>query len=139
MQVTVAGSFFKNQRDRIDEKVEQALKEKASEIVSDAVDLSPVDTGAFVESWQINPRGDRTRRSRSPSGRPSLSEAGKQSKREEERSRLMSRVESFDYEKLTGFTVTNTAPHINSINQNNNLRTGLSPSEIKAVLIDRHR
>jgi hypothetical protein len=138
MQVTVARSFFKKM-DLLKERTEQAVKVKASEIVSDAVDLSPVDTGAFVESWQINPRGDRTRRSRSPAGRPRLSEAGRQAKREEERARLMARVASFDFEQLSGFTVTNTAPHIGSINQNNNLKTGLSPSEIQAVLKDRHR
>ena len=57
MQVTVAKSFFKK-IESINEKVEVEIKKKASEIVSDAVDYSPVDTGAFVESWQINPRGE---------------------------------------------------------------------------------
>ena len=51
MQVTVAKSFFKK-IDLLKEKAEQEIKNKASDIVSDAVDLSPVDTGAFVESWK---------------------------------------------------------------------------------------
>jgi hypothetical protein len=131
MQVTVATSFFKK-LDLLQEKLEQGVKDKASDIVSEAVDLSPVDTGAFVESWQINPRGERT-------GRPKLPEGSKQTKREEEKSRLLSRVESFDLEQLTGFTVTNRAPHIAEMNKSDRLKTGLSPSEIQAVLKDRFR
>lgn len=138
MQATVAKSFFQKLK-LVEERVEQQIEEKASEIVSYAVDVSPVDTGAFVESWQINPRGERSGRSRSPRGRESLSEAGKQAKREEEKSRLMSRVASFDYKQLSGFTITNTAPHIGQINGNDNLRTGLKPSEIQAVIKDRFR
>jgi len=138
MQVTVATSFFKK-LDLLKEKAEQAVKDKASDIVSDAVDLSPVDTGAFVESWQINPRGEQTARSRSSAGRPKLPEGTKQTKREEEKSRLLSRVESFDIEQLSGFTVTNRAPHIAEMNKSDRLKTGLSPSEIQAVLKDRHR
>jgi hypothetical protein len=57
MQVTVAQSFFKKIA-LLEEKVEQRVMEKASDIVTDAVDQSPVHTGAFVESWQINPRGE---------------------------------------------------------------------------------
>jgi|TARA_R110000782_G_C14453446_1_gene372431 hypothetical protein len=138
MQVTVATSFFKK-LDLLQEKLEQGVKDKASDIVSEAVDLSPVDTGAFVESWQINPRGERTARSRSAVGRPKLPEGSKQTKREEEKSRLLSRVESFDLEQLTGFTVTNRAPHIAEMNKSDRLKTGLSPSEIQAVLKDRFR
>lgn len=138
MQVTVARSFFKKLED-LEEITERAVKVKADEIISDAVDLSPVDTGAFVESWQINPRGDRARRSRSPVGRPSIPEAGKQAKREQEKGRLSARVTSFDLEQLDGFTLTNGAPHINYINKNPKLKTGLSPSEIQVVLRDRHR
>lgn len=138
MQVTVAKSFFKK-IEALEDKVEAEIKNKASEIVSDAVDYSPVDTGAFVESWQINPRGERTRRSRSSAGRPKLPEGSKQGKRESEKARLMSRVASFDLEQLSGFTVTNGAPHIGKMNKNPRLRTGLSPSEIQAVLRDRHR
>ena len=138
MQVTVAKSFFKK-IEAINDKVEVEIKKKASEIVSDAVDYSPVDTGAFVESWQINPRGERSRRSRSSAGRPKLPEGSKQGKRESEKSRLMSRVASFDFEQLSGFTITNGAPHADKINKNPKLRTGLSPSEIQAVLRHRHR
>jgi|TARA_R110000851_G_scaffold147401_1_gene287279 hypothetical protein len=138
MQVTVAKSFFKK-IDLLKEKAEQEIKNKASDIVSDAVDLSPVDTGAFVESWQINPRGERTSRSRSSANRPKLPEGSKQAKREEEKSRLLGRVESFDLEQLSGFTVTNRAPHIAEMNKSDRLRTGYSPSEIQAVLKDRFR
>lgn len=137
MQVTVAKSFFKKIKS-IEDKFEVEIKKKASEIVADAVDYSPVDTGAFVESWQINPLGERSRRSRSSAGRPKLPEASKQGKRESEKSRLMSRVASFDLEQLSGFTVTNGAPHIGEMNKSSRLRTGLSPSEIKVVLRDRH-
>lgn len=138
MQVTVAKSFFKK-IELVEAELEKAVKDKASEIVSDAVDLSPVYTGAFVESWQINTRGDRSARARSSAGRTPIKDGAKQVKREEEKSRLLGRVASFDVEILDGFTVTNRAPHIPYIEENQRLRTGLAPSEIQAILKDRHR
>jgi hypothetical protein len=137
MQVTVAQSFFKKIA-LLEEKVEQRVMEKASEIVTDAVDQSPVHTGAFVESWQINPRGERSRLARSSAGRNPLPEGAKEAKRETEKSRLLSRVASFDFSTLDGFTLTNTAPHSKFIEENPRLRTGLKPSEIQAYLRDKH-
>ena len=137
MQVTVGKSLFK-QVDLLGQKLESAVMEKASDIVTDAVDLSPVHTGAFVESWQINPRGERSRRARSSAGRTPLPEGAKEAKRETEKSRLLSRVASFDFSTLDGFTLTNTAPHNEFIEENPRLRTGLKPSEIQAYLRDKH-
>ena len=137
MQVTVAQSFFKKIA-LLEEKVEQRVMEKASDIVTDAVDRSPVYTGAFVESWQINPRGERSRRARSSAGRTPLPEGAKEAKRETEKSRLLSRVASFDFSTLDGFTVTNTAPHNKFIEENPRVYTGLKPSEIQAYLRNKH-
>jgi hypothetical protein len=137
MQVTVARSFF-NKIALLEEKVEQKVMEKASDIVTDAVDLSPVYTGAFVESWQINPRGERSRRARSSAGRTPLPEGAKEAKRETEKSRLLSRVASFDFSTLDGFTLTNTAPHNEFIEENPRVYTGLKPSEIQAYLRNKH-
>jgi len=137
MQVTVAQSFFKK-LDMLEQKVEQKVKKIASEIVTDAVDVSPVHTGAFVESWQINTRGDRSRRARTSKGRSPLPEGAKGAKRETEKARLLSRVASFDFSKLDGFTITNTAPHNNLIEENPRIYTGLKPSEIQGYLRDRH-
>jgi hypothetical protein len=137
MQVTVGKSLFK-QVDLLGQKLESAVMEKASDIVTDAVGLSPVHTGAFVESWQINPRGERSRRARSSAGRTPLPEGAKEAKRETEKSRLLSRVASFDFSTLDGFTLTNTAPHNEFIEENPRLRTGLKPSEIQAYLRDKH-
>jgi hypothetical protein len=138
MQVTVAQSFFKDQIGILREKVDLAVAKKASEIVSDAVDQSPVHTGAFVESWQINPRGERSRRARSSAGRNPLPEGAKEAKRETEKSRLLSRVASFDFSTLDGFTLTNTAPHNKFIEENPRVYTGLKPSEIQAYLRNKH-
>jgi hypothetical protein len=137
MQVTVARSFF-NKIALLEEKVEQRVMDKASDIVTDAVDQSPVHTGAFVESWQINPRGERSRRARSSAGRTPLPEGAKEAKRETEKSRLLSRVASFDFSTLDGFTVTNTAPHNKFIEENPRVYTGLKPSEIQAYLRNKH-
>jgi hypothetical protein len=137
MQVTVAQSFFKKIA-LLEEKVEQRVMEKASDIVTDAVDQSPVHTGAFVESWQINPRGERSRRARSSAGRNPLPEGAKEAKRETEKSRLLSRVASFDFSTLDGFTLTNTAPHSKFIEENPRVYTGLKPSEIQAYLRNKH-
>ena len=137
MQVTVGKSLFK-QVDLMGQKLESAVMEKASDIVTDAVGLSPVHTGAFVESWQINPRGERSRRARSSAGRTPLPEGAKEAKRETEKSRLLSRVASFDFSTLDGFTVTNTAPHNKFIEENPRVYTGLKPSEIQAYLRNKH-
>ena len=137
MQVTVAQSFFKKIA-LLEEKVEQRVMDKASDIVTDAVDKSPVYTGAFVESWQINPRGERSRRARSSAGRTPLPEGAKEAKRETEKSRLLSRVASFDFSTLDGFTLTNTAPHNEFIEENPRVYTGLKPSEIQAYLRNKH-
>ena len=137
MQVTVAQSFFKKIA-LLEEKVEQRVMDKASDIVTDAVDQSPVYTGAFVESWQINPRGERSRRARSSAGRTPLPEGAKEAKRETEKTRLLSRVASFDFSTLDGFTVTNTAPHKKLIEENPRVYTGLKPSEIQAYLRNKH-
>lgn len=138
MQVTIAKSFF-TKMDSLSARVSEVVKEKATEIISDAVDLSPVDTGAFVESWQINPRGDRTARSRTSAGRPRLPEGAKQAKREEEKARLIGRVESFDMKDLKGFTITNRAPHLEFIERNPNIKPPFKrPSEIGAILRNKH-
>ena len=137
MQVTVGKSLFK-QVDLMGQKLESAVMEKASDIVTDAVGLSPVHTGAFVESWQINPRGERSRRARSSAGRTPLPEGAKEAKRETEKSRLLSRVASFDFSTLDGFTLTNTAPHNEFIEENPRVYTGLKPSEIQAYLRNKH-
>lgn len=137
LQVTVAKSFF-TKLESLSARVEEVVKDKATKVISDAVDLSPVDTGAFVESWEINPRGERAARSRTSAGRPRLSEGAKRSKREEEKARLISRVESFDLQELTGFTLTNRAPHLEFIERNPLLKTGVKPSVIKATLRDRY-
>jgi len=138
MQVTVGKSFFKKM-DAVTAKMGEVVKDRAIEIVSEAVNLSPVDTGAFVESWQVNPRGDRTALARSAAGRPSLPAGAKQAKREQEKARLVGRIESFDTEKLDGFTITNRAPHIPLIELNNRLKTGLNPKEIFAIIRNKHR
>ena len=137
MQVTIAKSFF-TKMDKLSLKVEEVVKAKATEIVTDVVDLSPVDTGAFVESWQINPSGDRTSRARSSAGRTSLPAGAKQAKREEEKARLLTRVASFDMDELRGFTITNRAPHIPYIEQKPFLKTGIKPSEIGAILRNKY-
>jgi hypothetical protein len=138
MRVTVAKSFFNMLEQKIEQKVEQKIKDKASEIVTDAVGVSPVHTGAFVESWEINPRGERSSRARSSAGRSPLPEGAKEAKREVEKDRLLSRVASFDFATLDGFTLTNAAPHNEFIEENPNLRTGFSPSEIQAYLRNKH-
>ena len=138
MQVTVGKSFFKKM-DAVTAKMGEVVKDRAIEIISDAVNNSPVDTGAFVESWQVNPRGDRTALARSAAGRPSLPASAKQAKREQEKARLIGRIESFDTEKLDGFTITNRAPHIPLIESNKGLKTGLNPKEIFAIIRNKHR
>lgn len=133
-QVTISKSFYDKMK-QVSQKLGEAVSDRAIEIVSNAVDISPVDTGAFVESWQVNPRGDRTARSRSSAGRPRLPEGAKQAKREEEKARLIGRIESLDTENLDGLTITNRAPHIGFMNNNDRIKEPYKkPNDIFGVI-----
>jgi len=69
-QVTVSPSFQKK-LSKWEELVGDAVEEKLTSLGLYAVQISPVDTGAFVESWSLRPIGSSSGRRRQREGKPS--------------------------------------------------------------------
>lgn len=109
-QITINSSFYK----KMDE-MENLLKEKVwlkgEQIVSYAAAISPVRTGAYVESFSVVPRGAGGGRSRSSENRPDLPAGAKDAKKQEQASRLRAEVRAIDPLESEGFTLRNRAPH----------------------------
>lgn len=111
-QVTINSSFYKKM-DQIHNSVKEKVWSKGEEIVSYAAAISPVKSGAYVESFSVVPRGAGGGRSRSSNNRPD--EPDKEGKKMGEASRLRSEVRSIDPLEENGFTLRNRAPHANEV------------------------
>ena len=119
-QVTINQSFY----DKMD-KLRDGAKEKAwtkgEEVVSYAVAISPVWTGAYVESFSVRARGNSSGRMRksqyNPDSPESVNRELKKSPsevaalKESEAARLREEVRSIDPLEQNGFTLRNRAPH----------------------------
>ena len=60
---------FKNKMKQIEERAEEAIKEELTSIAQTAVNLSPVDTGAYVTSFSYSVGSGRPR-GKSSAGKP---------------------------------------------------------------------
>ena len=69
-QVTISPSF-QAKMDKLDELLGEKIEEKLVSLGNYAVEISPVDTGAFVESWSLRPIGSSSGRRRQREGKPS--------------------------------------------------------------------
>jgi len=69
-QVTISPSF-QAKMTKLQELYGDAIEEKLTSLGLYAVEISPVDTGAFVESWSIRPIGSSSGRRRQREGKPS--------------------------------------------------------------------
>jgi len=67
-QVTISPSFQKKMS-KLEQLVGDNLVEKLTSLGHYAVEISPVDTGAFVESWSLRPMGSGASRRLSSEGR----------------------------------------------------------------------
>ena len=73
-------SSLQRKLDLINETIDEAVENKLTDVAFDIVSLSPVDTGAFVNSWSFkdNLGGGRSKSSLGkPTGRDPRSERGK--------------------------------------------------------------
>lgn len=108
IQVTVNNSFF-NKIKQTEELLEEEAKELAYKIIDTTVNSSPVDTGAYMDSFSIVPRGSSGGRSRTSRGKPRnqpwepYASAAK--------SRLRASVAAMTLSENGGFTLVNRAPH----------------------------
>lgn len=69
-QVTISPSFQKKMT-KFHELYGDAIEDKLTSLGLYAVQISPVDTGAFVESWSLRPIGSSSGRRRQREGKPS--------------------------------------------------------------------
>jgi hypothetical protein len=112
-QVTISPSLQKKM-DKLDELIGERVDEKMESIGVYAVQISPVFSGAFAESWSIRPIGSgggRSRKSREEKV-PDV-----QAKKEEAKSLIRSDVATYGEQILEqgGAVLTNRAPHASDV------------------------
>ena len=100
---------FSNIRGRIDSSVSRGLKVKAKQIADYTVMISPVYSGAYVESFSIKPRG-------AGGGRMKLQGARKkstnpQAHRDLARDNLYADIEALGKGLIDGFVLRNRSKH----------------------------
>ena len=69
-QVTISPRF-QQKMEKLEELYGDKIEEKLVNLGRYAVEISPVDTGAFVESWSLRPIGSGGGRSRTSDNKPS--------------------------------------------------------------------
>lgn len=119
-QVTINQSFY-DKMNRLSDIAKEKVWTKGEEVVSYAVAISPVWSGAYVESFSVRERGDSSglmRKSKyDPDAPDSVNKEVKKSPsevaalKEQEAARLRSEVRSVDPLEEKGFTLRNRAPH----------------------------
>jgi len=112
-QVTISPQFQKKM-DKLDELIGERVDEKLQSLGEYAVQISPVYSGAFAESWSIRPIGSgggRSRQSR-PERVPDA-----QAKKEEAKALIRSDVVTYSEQILDqgGAVLTNRAPHAKEV------------------------
>ena len=119
-QVTINQSFYKKM-DEIRNKAKEGIWLKGEEIVSYAAAISPIQTGAYVESFSVVGRGAGGGRSRSSENRPVLPIGAKDAKKQDEAARLRAEVRAIDPLEEDGFTLRNRAPHNKDVEKKHNV------------------
>ena len=112
-QVTISPSFQKKM-DKLEELIGDQIDEKLLSLGTYAVEISPVYSGAFAESWSIRPIGSgggRSRKSR-PYKVPDV-----QSKKEEAKGLIAGDVAQYSEQILKdgGAVLTNRSPHAREV------------------------
>jgi len=112
-QVTISPSFQKKM-DKLEELIGDQIDEKLLSLGTYAVEISPVYSGAFAESWSIRPIGSgggRSRKSR-PYKVPDV-----QSKKEEAKGLIADDVAQYSEQILKdgGAVLTNRSPHARGV------------------------
>jgi len=119
-QVTINQSFYKKM-DEIQNRAKEGIWLKGEEIVSYAAAISPIQTGAYVESFSVVPRNSGGGRSRSSDNRPVLPAGAKDAKKQDEAARLRAEVRAVDPLEEGGFTLRNRAPHNTVVENKHNV------------------
>lgn len=109
-QITINRSFYKKM-EQMENQIKEKIWLKGEEVVSYAVAISPIDTGAYVESFSVVDRNSGGGISRSSLGRPKLELSVKEGVKKDEAERLRQEVRSIDPLEEKGFTLRNRSPH----------------------------
>ena len=112
-QITLQGVV-----DKINGAAGSAIKKRLEEMSDYAVDISPVDTGAYVESFSMVKAGQGGGRSRTSKGRPR--QQNPEAKKQVAKEQLASDIAKFNVAEdlatgQTKYTLRNRAPHANTV------------------------
>lgn len=115
-QVTINQSFFKKLA-RLEEIVGDKTEEKLMSLGSYAVQISPVDTSAYVQSMSFRPIGSGGGRMRSSNNRTPLPSAAKQDAKDQAKAELANDLKAYrnDILERGGAVLKNRAPHANDV------------------------
>lgn len=129
-QITINTSFYKKM-DELENRVKHEVYSKGEEIVSYAVAISPIYSGAYVNSFSVVPRGAGGGRMRQSAfsqdvadnqlGRNELPEGAKDALRNTRANELRESVRSIDPLESGGFTLRNRSPHNKDVEQKHNV------------------
>ena len=104
---------FYDKIDLIEQTAEDIVKDLLISIAQDAVNLSPVDTGAYVTSLSYKNNSSSRGRSKSSKGKPTVPNS--QAKRREGLDNLVTDLNAIDLSKTKSVTLRNDSPHAEAV------------------------
>jgi hypothetical protein len=112
-QVTISPSF-QAKMDRLDELIGEGIEEKLVSLGNYAVEISPVWSGAFVESWSLRPIGSSSGRRRTSNNKPIKDNA---SAKADARTNIATDAVRFSEQIVDkgGAVLTNRSPHAKDV------------------------
>lgn len=109
---------FENKIKLLEQKVEDEVKDELFSIADYAIAISPVDTGAYVESFSMVPAGQGGGRSKMSEARTASVKKGTASRQQFTdiaRTNLYSDITKFSLETSDKITLRNRAPHAREV------------------------
>lgn len=97
----------------VEDQVEDLVRKKLTAIAQTTVDLSPVDTGAYVTSHSLQANSGTYGRGYSSSNRPRGQNP--EAMKEEAMGNLMSDIAKLDLEDMKKVTIRNDSPHAQAV------------------------
>ena len=116
--IKINSSFYKKM-EILDEYVEEYVSDQLIDIAQTAVNLSPVDTGAYVTSFSYSVGAGRPR-GKSSDNRPK--QQNPQAMRQEGLSNLMGDINKVDLKNTTSVQLRNGSPHAYDVEEGTNWR-----------------
>lgn len=111
-QVTLNASFGAK-LDYLDELVKDKAKEVIADVAQSAVNMSPVDTGAYVTSFSIVDAGKGGGRSRTSNNKPTGQPP--ELMRQTAMGQLLSDISKLDFDNSLKFILRNRSPHSRAV------------------------